>query len=142
MRSISPQPNGDRRTGRHEQLGALMAELGCRNVLLVTDPGIMSAGLADTALTSFAGAGLAVSLFTEVEADPPEALILKAAHATENQVDGVVVFGGGSSMDVAKLVALLLGSGQSLEEIYGIYMCRASARPWRWCPPPPARDRR
>ena len=116
--------------GGAKQLGALMAELGCRNVLLVTDPGIMSAGLADTALASFAGAGLAVSLFTEVEADPPEALILKAvAHATENQVDGVVGFGGGSSMDVAKLVAFLLGNAQSLEEIYGIDMCRGERAP-------------
>ena len=120
-----------------------MAELGCRNVLLVTDPGIMSAGLADTALASFAGAGLAVSLFTEVEADPPEALILKAvAHATENQVDGVVGLGGGSSMDVAKLVAFLIGNAQSLDEIYGIEMCRGERAPWRWCLPPPARDRR
>lgn len=122
--SVIVEPGGSRK------LGTLIADLGCARVLVVTDSGIVGAGLAEAAIASFASAGLQVSLFTEVEADPPESIILKAlAQARANDVDGVVGFGGGSSMDVAKLVAFLLGSDQNLEEIYGIDLCRGDRAP-------------
>ena len=93
--------------GGAARLGDRMAQMGHKNILFVTDPGLMSAGLADAALQNLAANNLKVTVFSKVEADPPESVILEAKQlAVELQADCVIGFGGGSSMDVAKLVAL------------------------------------
>ena len=116
--------------GSSVKVGALMAELGSNNVLLVTDRGIMDLNLAQSAIKSFAEVDINVSVFDGVVSDPHEAVIMSAlAEATSKGIDGVVGLGGGSSMDVAKVLAFLLGSDQSLAEIYGIQMCRGNRVP-------------
>ncbi len=107
--------------GRLDQLGALAkARIGAR-VLLVTDPGLLETGIVVRAMASLAAAGVAVELFKDVEADPPEAVVLRATEMAKiMDVDGVVGLGGGSSLDVAKLVALLAASGERLADIYGV----------------------
>jgi alcohol dehydrogenase len=65
--------------------------------------------------------GLAPVLFDQVREDPPEATVLAAAECGRGaDVDGVIAVGGGSSMDVAKVVAVLLGGHQPLAELYGV----------------------
>ncbi|MBP2536270.1 alcohol dehydrogenase class IV [Agrobacterium tumefaciens] len=81
----------------------------------------MKAGLAQPALAHLAETGAETSIFAGVIADPPEAIIHAAlAQAIEFGVTGVLGIGGGSSLDVAKLVALLARSGEALEDIYGV----------------------
>lgn len=107
--------------GSTAQIGALMQGLGCRKVALITDPGVLSAGLATEALGSLDAAGIATFTWSDVEADPPEAKVLAAVDACRGEgVDGVVGLGGGSSLDIAKLVAVLLGRDQPIGAIYGI----------------------
>ena len=66
------------------------AQIGER-VMLVTDPGMMSTGIVDRALQILAAAGVSVELFKDVEADPPEAVILKAVEqAKAADIAGVV----------------------------------------------------
>lgn len=99
-------------------------------VLFVTDPGLMALGLADAALASLEAAGHPVTLFTEIEPDPKASTVEAAAQiAAEAGVRAVVGFGGGSSMDVAKVVALLLGSDQQLDEMYGVGLARGQRLP-------------
>lgn len=94
--------------------------LGAR-ILFVTDPGLRRLGLCDPALTALAAAGIAVTLFDTVEADPSlETLKATVAAGQAGEVTGVVGFGGGSSLDVAKLAALLLGSGEDLDGAWGV----------------------
>lgn len=94
---------------------------GCRCVLLVTDRGVLGAGLPAAALARFAAAGLAVAVFDEVFADPPEATVLAAVAAARRAgADGVLGFGGGSPMDTAKLVAYLARNDVAIEAIYGV----------------------
>lgn len=110
-------------SGASHQLGEICAERGNKVVLIVTDPGIHQLGLLDEPLNSLRDSNIASVLFTEVEADPSEATILSAvALAKQASVDLVIGFGGGSSMDVAKLVAFLAhpACSQSLDEIYGL----------------------
>ena len=121
--------------GSSGQLGALMAGLDCTNVLLVTDSGIMGLGLATAAIDGFSDAGVNLSFFADVVADPPEEVILSAvSDAKAKNVDGVVGLGGGSSMDVAKLLSFLLGSNQALSDIYGVGMCQGERLPLALAP--------
>jgi alcohol dehydrogenase class IV len=105
------------------RLGQLVAErfTQARRVLIVTDAGFLRTGLLEPARASLEAQGLAVRTFSDVVADPPEQIVLAAVGcAREHETDLVIGFGGGSSMDVAKLVAVLAGSDQALHQIYGI----------------------
>ena len=89
--------------------------------LLVTDPGFLKTGLVQSPAASLAAAGFHVKIYSDVVADPPEQVVLAAvAAAREHDADLVIGLGGGSSMDVAKLIAVLAGSEQPLSAIYGI----------------------
>lgn len=116
--------------GASARLGSLMAELGASRVVLVTDPGVMKLGLPEAALASLKAAGIAVTVYDRTEADPPEKLVHEAvAVAKDFGADGVVGFGGGSSMDIAKLVAFLPVATQPLGEIYGVGNARGKRLP-------------
>jgi alcohol dehydrogenase class IV len=105
--------------GAAAEIGPMAHAMGLSCVLLVTDGWLAGSGLLDAALSAFRAAGVSVTMFTDVVADPPEAVVLKAAHAALS-CDGVVGIGGGSPMDVAKLAALLARSGETLADIYGV----------------------
>jgi alcohol dehydrogenase len=105
------------------RLGALVAERfpGVRRVLVVTDPGFLRTGLAEPPRASLERQGMQVTVYSDVVADPPEAVVQAAAEFARHQgAELVIGLGGGSSMDVAKLVAVLAGSEQPLAEMYGI----------------------
>lgn len=116
--------------GGARELAGLIGRLGCQRVHVVSDPGVIGAGLLDAALDSLHEHKIRFRVFSEVEADPPVAVIQAAvAGAAEFAADGVVGFGGGSSMDVAKLVALLATGGQRLEDAYGVNQARGKRLP-------------
>ena len=116
--------------GCSSRIGELVKALGCKSVLLVTDPGVKSAGLLQAGLHGLEQQGVAVTLFTDVEADPPVHVINAAVKlAMEAKVDGVVSIGGGSSMDVAKLVALLAVGQEKLADIYGVGIAKGPRLP-------------
>jgi alcohol dehydrogenase class IV len=83
--------------------------------LFVTDANVRALGLADAALAALPDA----MIFDSVEADPSKETLL-AAVAAGAGCASVVGFGGGSPMDVAKLAAYLLGSGDELDSIWGV----------------------
>ena len=69
----------------------------------------MSIGLVQPVVEALAAKGLNPVVFDQVREDPPEATVLAAAELGRMQgVDGVIAVGGGSSMDVAKVVAVLI----------------------------------
>ena len=86
--------------------------LGVSRLLLVTDPGLVAIGLVQPAQEAMAKQGIEIVLFDQVREDPPEETVLAAAEAGRDAVvDGVLAIGGGSSMDVAKVAAVLLAGG-------------------------------
>lgn len=112
------------------RLGALCRELNAERVLLVSDPGLLRAGLLDAPLQAMRDSGLQVTLYSEVQADPPVACVEDAvAVARECRAQAVIGLGGGSSLDIAKLVALLCGCEQRLEDIYGIGLAKGPRLP-------------
>ena len=104
-----------------KQLGDLAVSMGITRALIVTDRGIIQFGLLDSATNSLNASKVEYELYADVVADPPESVVMDAV--TEGQAfncDGVIGFGGGSSMDVAKLLAVLIIGEQSLSDIYGV----------------------
>ena len=94
-------------------------KLGQR-ILFITDKGLMSLGLTEQTLKELKKTS-SVEIFDDVEADPSKKTLLKAIEVGKKiKATGVIGFGGGSSMDVAKLTALILGSGENLEEAWGV----------------------
>ncbi|MEM1187588.1 MAG: iron-containing alcohol dehydrogenase [Pseudomonadota bacterium] len=107
--------------GEALKLAAHCQDLGAGRVLLVTDPGLVTIGLIGPVQAALEEAGVVVHRFAEVAEDPPEAIVLAAADAArQHEAQAVIAVGGGSSMDVAKVVAVLLGGSQELPELYGV----------------------
>ncbi|CAN5642925.1 choline dehydrogenase [soil metagenome] len=97
--------------GSISRLGELVKELGVERPMLVTDPGVVSAGLADRALEYLHSA----TVFDTVRANPDVELIGEArAVYREEGCDGLVALGGGSSMDTAKGVGIVAAHGGSI----------------------------
>ncbi|TVR09465.1 MAG: iron-containing alcohol dehydrogenase [Salinarimonadaceae bacterium] len=115
--------------GALSRLGEIAGRLGPR-VLVVTDRGLVETGIAAPAVAALEQAGSAARIYDDVVADPPESVVLEARDAALGfGATGVVGVGGGSSLDVAKLVALLAGGGESLGEIYGVGFAKGPRLP-------------
>nr|MBA3325562.1 iron-containing alcohol dehydrogenase [Paracoccaceae bacterium] len=116
--------------GKLADLGAIVAAGIGRRVLIVTDPGLLRTGIVARAEAYLAEAGVETVRFDRVEADPPESVVLAAvASARDSGVQGVIGVGGGSSLDVAKLAALLATGHDALREIYGVDRARGPRLP-------------
>ena len=98
-------------------------------VLLVTDPGIVALGLHESAARSLAQSA-EVIVFDGVGPDPSVDMLDAAVQsARETGATGIVGFGGGSPLDVAKVCALLAGSGEPLDEAWGVGNARGPRLP-------------
>jgi alcohol dehydrogenase len=109
--------------GAARRLGALLREryATLTRLCLVTDGFLHRSGLLAPALADLSANGWHVTVLDNVVADPPEHVVLEAAAAARDAKAQLVVgLGGGSSMDVAKLIAVLLESGQTLGDMYGV----------------------
>ena len=107
--------------GTSGQLGEMAAAMGIERLFVVTDPGIIQFGLLQQAVESLEANNIALHIYSDIVADPPESVVMKAMHAAQDfGCDGVIGFGGGSSMDVAKLLAVLIKGEQQLADIYGV----------------------
>ncbi|RVU86464.1 iron-containing alcohol dehydrogenase [Leucothrix sargassi] len=116
--------------GATAKIGELMSAMGCKKVAFVTDKVILDLGLAEAALEGLKAASIDVHLIDDVVPDPPEAMVLTAVdEAKKAGVDGVVSVGGGSSLDTAKLIAVLVDSEQPISEMYGVGLVKGKRLP-------------
>lgn len=114
--------------GAAARLSVYLSELGIARPLLITDPGLMSINLVPPLIESMKDAGLDCTVFDGVAEDPPESVV-HAAVELGRECDGVIAIGGGSSMDVAKVAAALLGGTQLLTEMYGVDQVKGARLP-------------
>lgn len=92
--------------GASRKLGSILKQHGIRRPLLCTDRGLVKLGLVD-GLAAHLGDGISLSVFDGTPENPTQAAVeAAAARYREEGCDGLVAFGGGSSMDLAKAVAL------------------------------------
>jgi len=104
-----------------DQIGLIAGETVGKTCLVVTDRGLVATGIVDQALAALHSCGIHCEVFDQVEADPSEATVLSAvAQARALGCNSIIGLGGGSSLDVAKLVAYLAGTGEQISDIYGV----------------------
>jgi alcohol dehydrogenase len=99
--------------GRIAELPAACAAAGITRPLLVTDRGLAPLPITGVALDTLEAAGLGRAVFAEVDPNPHEGNLaagIAAYHAGGH--DGVIAFGGGSGLDLGKLVAFMAGQSR------------------------------
>ena len=109
--------------GSIQELSNLIRQNNYKKALIVTDAGMIQHSLHLPLLEILEQNHLPYEIYSDVQADPAEHIVLTACEfANQKHVDLVIGFGGGSSMDVAKLIAILANPNQtqSIQEIYGI----------------------
>lgn len=113
---------------------ALLAQIcrqqGIKRPIIITDQGIVACGLLAKLEAVLHREDVPFFSFCDIVADPPESIILQALESAKaHQADGVIGFGGGSSLDSAKLIALMLASGEQLADIYGVEQAQGPRLP-------------
>jgi len=116
--------------GASSKLAETVASYGVERVLLVTDKGVRNAGLTKGAEASLAKSGCTLTVFDEVEADPPSHIIERAIRlCRDNRIELVASIGGGSALDTAKLIAYLAKTPDRLDDIYGVGLAKGERLP-------------
>ena len=91
-----------------------------KKILFVTDPGLVKIGLHEKTITELQKYS-EIIIFDNVEADPSIKTLMDCVQQGRDfDATGVIGFGGGSSMDVSKLTALLIGSNENIHEAWGV----------------------
>ncbi|HIC55977.1 MAG TPA: iron-containing alcohol dehydrogenase [Acidobacteria bacterium] len=107
-------------SGTLNRIGEVTRGLGCSRPLLVTDPGIRDAGHVDTVLKLLTDAGLNVEVFDQFGVNPDSAMVDRGvAFASTLDRDSVIGLGGGSSLDCAKGINLILTNGGQISDYRG-----------------------
>ncbi|WP_336942742.1 iron-containing alcohol dehydrogenase [Acinetobacter modestus] len=118
--------------GSIQELKNVLSQQNYQKALIVTDAGMIQHQLHQPILEILTQIGVEYLIYSDIQADPPEHIVLEAVDfATQEQIDVIIGFGGGSSMDVAKIIALLAHpkQQQKLSEIYGVNQAKAPRLP-------------
>lgn len=117
-------------SGSLQKIADICREQHMTKPLIVTDQGIVKVGLMEKLENALKAGDMDYSSYTEVIADPPESVVYQALEVLkEGGNDGVIGFGGGSSMDTAKLIALMAKTGAKLDDIYGVGVAKGQRLP-------------
>jgi alcohol dehydrogenase len=107
--------------GCSEQIGLEVKALRGEKVLIVTDPGIIKAGLLDQIKPALKKGEIAYALFDRVESDPRIEIVDQAlAQLKKEKCDTVIGLGGGSALDIAKLVAVMAVNPGHISDYFGV----------------------
>ena len=116
--------------GSSSKIAEVVSTFGASRVLLVTDKGVRGAGLTGAAEDALRRAGIDLTVFEDVVADPPSSVIETAAEMARSKgIELVLSIGGGSALDTAKLVSYLAKSSERLDDIYGVGLAKAQRLP-------------
>ncbi|MCR4441784.1 MAG: iron-containing alcohol dehydrogenase [Peptococcaceae bacterium] len=103
-----------------KQVGDLIKSLNCKKAFCVYDKGVKAAGIVDNLIEIIKGAGVEVMEYDGVLPNPPDTIVEEAAQIARGaNVDIVVAIGGGSSIDCAKAINILLSNPSPINQYDG-----------------------
>jgi alcohol dehydrogenase class IV len=107
--------------GASRQLPDILQKKGVKKALIVTDQGIVKAGLVPTISAPIEAAGIGVAVFDGVEPDPRIEVVAACVSVLQaTGAEAVVGLGGGSSIDIAKLASVVAANGGQVSDYIGI----------------------
>ena len=107
--------------GALNTLGGEASQLEAKKALIITDPGVYQAGLVDPVKEQLSKAGLLIEVFADAEPEPTLPKLNDTANQLRgNKYDLLVGLGGGSSMDTAKGLSVLLAHGGVSQDYVGV----------------------
>ncbi len=107
--------------GASNQIVDEIRRFSAKSVMIITDPGLVKAGICDRFREILINAGCSVSLFDSVESDPPFEVASSAAQDTVNAgADIILGIGGGSSLDIAKVASILVTNKGPVSSYFGV----------------------
>lgn len=130
---LKPQPKPLLFTGEGaaQRLASTIGQFGIKKILLVTDKPLRDLGVLDPTITALTQAGVASAVYDGVQPDPTVSVVNGGLAAyRDNQCDAVLAFGGGSSIDAAKVIALAAGNNCQAQDCLGIGKAKAPAVPF------------
>jgi alcohol dehydrogenase len=116
--------------GAVEKIGDEAKRLGLSRALVVTDPGVARAGIADHVRSLLEAAGVATGVYDQVEPEPSVASVERAVEAAQGeQYDVLIGVGGGSAMDTAKGISLRSANPGPIQQYFGVELVSARGLP-------------
>jgi alcohol dehydrogenase len=107
-------------SGTINRIGEVTRGLDCSRPLLVADPGIRDAGHVDAVVNLLTDAGLNVEMFDQFGVNPDSTMVDRGvSFATSLNRDSIIGLGGGSSLDCAKGINLILTNGGQIADYRG-----------------------
>lgn len=107
--------------GARLQCGTYVERMGLRHVLVVSDPGLERAGWTGEVIQSLKEVGVETTIYTNVTPNPKAAEVMLGADLyRESRCEGIVVVGGGSPIDCAKGIAIVVSNGGEILEYEGV----------------------
>ena len=107
--------------GALELAGQYAKKLGVNKVLVVSDPGVIAAGWTDRVMADFEEVGLKSALFRDVTSNPRAAEVMAGAEVWRREgCDGLIAVGGGSPLDCAKGIGVVVSNGRPIIEFAGV----------------------
>jgi len=107
--------------GAVEKIGTEAQLLKAKKVLIITDPGVIQAGLLEGVEKSLQSAGIPFALFDGVEPDPRIEVVEKSVEKAKKEgINLIIGFGGGSSLDIAKVTSILITNPGKIDSFFGI----------------------
>ena len=107
--------------GAVEKIGAEAQILKAKKILIVTDPGVIQAGLLESITAPLQALGMPFSIFDGVEPDPRIEVVEKSVEkAKKDEINLIIGFGGGSSLDIAKVTSIMVTNQAKIDSLFGI----------------------
>jgi alcohol dehydrogenase len=116
--------------GKVSQLADAVKNLNSQRPLIITDKGVIKAGILDSIEKQLKENNIQYKIFSEVESNPRDTSVKKAVElANEHKADLMIGIGGGSSMDTAKCVGMLVTNGGKIHDYFGAYKVKKQGLP-------------
>ena len=113
-----------------QKLGEQIAAMGGKNVLVITDKGVVASGIADKIKGIIADGGYGVDIFDDVMPEPTiECLETCVETVKKNSFDVIVGLGGGSPMDIASVTAVMLTNEGNVRDYCGANLLKKPGIP-------------